>query len=357
MPRANDFTTGDGLNTAGHRWSRRLYTGGGGSGGSRDGATLKIDRQFNPRHKMSLVASREKSWADTNASNWPNGFHGYAVARPAVYTASFSSTLSPSLLNEFRFGLRRGRLENLQAYDHPETGAEARKWLFTGAGGPVSPGGTPFLIDMTLIGKSSIVNDTNGSVGNTSPLWTYADNISWQRGAHSFKGGVEFRYGNGDAWNSDEIVPRVHLGPDPNRSTAAGTYYCPACGIPVQGIDTTTIPGIHANDVQRVRNLATDLSGAVANISQAFSLKPDPKNITWLDYPNYYKKYRDFHQNEFMAFFKDDWKMTNNLTVNLGVRWEWYGVPYEAHGLMVRPLTISDRMARLSCPSVLAGYC
>jgi hypothetical protein len=107
MPRANDFTTGDGLNTAGHRWLRRLYTGGGGSDGSRDGATLKIDHQFNTMHKMSLVASREKSWADANMSNWPNGFHGYAVSRPAIYTGSFSSTLSPTLLNEFRFGLRR----------------------------------------------------------------------------------------------------------------------------------------------------------------------------------------------------------------------------------------------------------
>jgi hypothetical protein len=340
MPKANDFTVTntDGLNTAGHRWLRRTYTGGA-ADASRDGLNLKIDHQFNASHKMSLVASREKDWADANVSDWPNGFNGIAIAHPSTYTGSFVSTLSPTVLNEFRFGLRRGRLDNLQAYDHPETGAEARKWMgfSPGAGGPESPGGTPFLIDMSLTGKSSIINDTNGSVGNTSPLWTYADNISWTRGAHAFKGGAEFRYGNGDAWNSDEIIPRVHMGPDPARSAAAGNYYCPACGIPVSGIDTTTIPGIHPLDVQRVRNLANDLSGSVANISQAFSLKPDPKNITWLDYPNYYKKYRDFHQNEFMTFFKDDWKLTNRLTLNLGVRWEWYGVPYEGHGLMARP--------------------
>jgi hypothetical protein len=339
MPVANDFTTGDGLNTAGHRWLRRSYTGNGTSEGSRDGVNLKLDHQFNRNHKMSLVASREKAWADAQTSNWPNGFHGTAIGRPATYTGSFVSTLSPTLLNEFRFGLRRGRLDTLQAFDHPETGAEARQFLgfSPGPGGPESPGGTPFLIDLTLIGKSAIINDANGSVGNTSPLWTYADNISWSRGVHNFKGGVEFRYGNSDAWNSDEIIPRVHFGPDPGRSTALGTYYCPACGVPVQGIDTTTVTGLHANDVQRFRNLATDLSGAVANISQAFSLQPDPKNIKWLDYPNYYKKYRDFHQNEFMTFFKDDWKLSNNLTLNLGVRWEWYGVPYEADGMMARP--------------------
>jgi hypothetical protein len=339
MPKANDFTAAltDGLNTAGYTWRRRAYTGNG-SDASRDGVNLKIDHQFNAKHKMSLVASREKDWADANLSNWPNGFNGTLIAKPAIYTGSFVSTLSPTVLNEFRFGLRRGRLDNLQAYDNPNTGAEARKWLgfAPGPGGPVSAGGTPFMIDTVLFGSNHIINETNGSVGSTSPLWTYADNISWTRGAHGFKGGAEFRYGNSDAWNSDEILPEIQLGPRTNAGVL-GDYYCPACGIPVNGIDTTTILGINAQDVQRVRDLLSDLSGSVANISEAFSLKPDPKNIQWLDYANYYKKYRDFHQNEFMAFFKDDWKVSSNLTLNLGVRWEWYGVPYEAHGLMARP--------------------
>jgi hypothetical protein len=48
-----------------------------------------------------------------------------------------------------------GRLDNLQAYDHPETGAEARKTMgfSPGPGGPESPGGTPFIIDLSLVGK------------------------------------------------------------------------------------------------------------------------------------------------------------------------------------------------------------
>jgi hypothetical protein len=234
MPAANDFTVGDGLNTAGHRWLRRLNAGNG-SDASRDGVNLKIDHQFNQNHKMSLVGSREKNWADANASTWPNGFNGIAISRPAIYTGSFVSTLSPTLLNEFRFGLRRGRADNLQAYDHPETGAAARKFMgfSPGPGGPESPGGTPFLLDTTLFGatpgngKSSIINDANGSVGNTSPLWTYADNISWTRGTHAFKGGAEFRYGNGDAWNSDEIIPRVHLGPSTRPTTLGAVLLHP----------------------------------------------------------------------------------------------------------------------------------
>ena len=33
-------------------------------------------------------------------------------------------------------------------------------------------------------------------------------------------------------------------------------------------------------------------------------------------------------------YFKDDWKIRNNLTLNLGLRWDFFGVPYESHGLM-----------------------
>ena len=37
--------------------------------------------------------------------------------------------------------------------------------------------------------------------------------------------------------------------------------------------------------------------------------------------------------NEWNAFFKDDWKVRPSLTLNLGVRYEWYGVPWEGNGM------------------------
>ena len=138
----------------------------------------------------------------------------------------------------------------------------------------------------------------------------------------------------------------MHLGPSPwggptggqFPAAAAREYYCVACGLPVTNVNTTTMTGVNATDAERARALLTDLAGSVANISQAFSLRPDPKNLNWLDYSQYYQKYRDFHQNEFSWFFKDDWKVRPDLTLNLGVRWEWFGVPYEGSGLMAAPV-------------------
>src|SRR5206468_290625 len=41
---------------------------------------------------------------------------------------------------------------------------------------------------------------------------------------------------------------------------------------------------------------------------------------------------RDIHSNEFSAFVKDDWKVRPSLTLNLGLRYDYYGSPYISTG-------------------------
>src|SRR5262245_59392828 len=56
------------------------------------------------------------------------------------------------------------------------------------------------------------------------------------------------------------------------------------------------------------------------------------------DYKTFPQRVRDTHQNEMSFFFKDDWKVKKSLTLNLGVRWDYYGVPYDRDGLMTLPV-------------------
>jgi hypothetical protein len=41
---------------------------------------------------------------------------------------------------------------------------------------------------------------------------------------------------------------------------------------------------------------------------------------------------KEFNANDVAWFVADDWKVTQNLTLNLGVRWDWFGWPIEKNG-------------------------
>ena len=76
-------------------------------------------------------------------------------------------------------------------------------------------------------------------------------------------------------------------------------------------------------------------------ISQKFETR-EPTDTQFLDYrqdyigpnqpPKTYGKIRTSIQNEFNFFVKDDWKITPGFTLNLGLRWDLFQVPYFESG-------------------------
>jgi hypothetical protein len=71
---------------------------------------VRIDHNFNSRHKASFSGTREKNWAmseQAGISNWPGGYDATLLRKPQFYSASLVSTLSSAVVNEFRFGYRR----------------------------------------------------------------------------------------------------------------------------------------------------------------------------------------------------------------------------------------------------------
>src|SRR5262249_26611255 len=117
------------------------------------------------------------------------------LRRPKVLTINFTSTLTPSLLNEARYGFR----DNWHVIWAPWEVTDTKKrevplsMLLKGGQGfpiayvPSSVGG------MTPNSYSCFTNCAQQ--GNKTPLYQYADTISWTKGKHAFKGGGEFRYG------------------------------------------------------------------------------------------------------------------------------------------------------------------
>lgn len=335
MPLPNDFTVGDGLNTAGHRWVRRVSgtdsTFGNGVNVNRDQFNLRIDHNLNSRHKLSVIGTREKDWSVVNPALWPGGFNGEINRLPDLYNLSFVSTLSPSTINEFRAGRRRsiqwfwsamtingpdGQLRKApKTMRDTEEGKEAFALI------PQS-NGIPYLPKTTIFPEHYIATTTSTGRGTVSPLTQVSDTVSWTIGQHAFKGGFEGRTTGTIGGSNTDTWPRVLLG---------------AGGVPVTGIDAAGVPGLTGDSQNLARNLLTDLNGSVGSIVQGFMLS-NPANPVFKPYPEESLRYREFKQNEWGIFFKDDWKMRPNLTLNVGLRYDFYGVPYDGRGILGNPV-------------------
>jgi hypothetical protein len=321
MPRANAFNAGDGLNMATHRWVRRTIGGAAGSGGSspdefrRKQVNIKIDHHFNQQHKLTGSWIKESRYSDNYlVSPWPNGWGGEQTTHPSVLTVQLTSALSTTVLNEFRFGRRMTDSQSSPAYHQKEHGKEAWDFMTVINGTPVMQHPTLFMAHM--------INCSGGcaALGNDSPLSTYTETLSWTKGAHALKFGAEFRYAATVGAQPNVVLPHAYGG---------------AGAVPVRGIDT--IPGLLNSNRTLAENILLSLSGSVNDTRQRFEIR-EPGDTRFLDFrdtyfhpdnpKNRYGRVRDWRQDEFNFFIKDDWRATPNLTLNLGVRYDLMRVPY-----------------------------
>ncbi|HYR86722.1 MAG TPA: TonB-dependent receptor [Terriglobia bacterium] len=345
MPPANAYdstpvnlqnTVIDGLNTANHRWVRRLHGSNNlfaiGEEIDRNQANVKIDHNFNSNHKISGGWSYDRGTADDAYPTWPGGWGGWNYSRPMVLTTNFTSTLSASLVNEARFGMRRTGSNPVSPIETPGSGDEIKKFIFNYGGIPVWPhmGTTAFGFQNSQPpGGRGTYQITQRDI---TPLYSYADTVSWIKGKHSFRGGGEFRFARSKAiQNGLDFTATGSI-----HGTAAGGD-SPLAPISATAISAANMAGLAGTTAggnnQRMRGLLSYLAGSLASVNQVYFINSPDKLTDWEDYRTSPYAIRDFHQNEFAFFFKDDWKVTKSLTLNLGLRYEYFGVPFEANGL------------------------
>ena len=326
MPHANAFDQGDGLNTAVYRWQRSRKGNDEVSGGTEDNTNRKsinvrIDQNFSSRHKINGNLSYERDDSVNSGPNWPNGFWGSIQRRPYVGTVNFTSTLSPTLLNEARFGVRYNKGVQYEALDDPTYGKAAREYLPNINGIPVVVGLGTGITNF----QASVLANGDFTRGNLTPLWTYGDTLSWTKGKHGFKFGGEVRFAKSDGWSNLNFYPHATGGVG-----TAGTVPLPTFSNSLSGMLTTNNTGMG--------NLLTFLSGSIGSVTQLYFLQTAQNLSRFEDLTTQSKRDRDFRQHEWSAFFKDDWKVDKRLTLNLGLRYEYYGSPFEAHGLTAAPV-------------------
>jgi hypothetical protein len=343
MPLPNNYEVGDGLNTAGHRWVRREkggsenlfgFSGDGLFGGiNRKQANVKLDHNFNAANKLAVTYTYEQDDGGANLATWPNTFGSITYRRPTHLAFNFLSTLSPAIVNEVRAGMRRTAGNTFNALYDPDNSDAAKAYYPNVAGIPVWVGLGQAAGQINFQTSQPLGGGTTSSYQDVTKLFSIGDTLSWTKGTHAFKFGAETRRQN--SWAKDTgvaitAVPRA-LGGD-----------APLAAISTTAISTTNMPGLGgtaaSGNNQRMRQLLSFMAGSLGSITQAYYMQ-DPKKLdAFEDYRSFPSRIRNYYVNEFSFFFKDDWKALNSLTLNLGIRYDFYGSPYEENGLMPLPI-------------------
>jgi len=114
MNSPNNWQLGDGLNTAGFQWLQPQNGYDGATGQSpntnRNHLTMRFDYQLNSKNKLTFTMTREKNWGvtgQTGLADLPAGGFGDVYRTPYFYTVQYTATLSPTILNEFRWGRKQ----------------------------------------------------------------------------------------------------------------------------------------------------------------------------------------------------------------------------------------------------------
>jgi hypothetical protein len=210
------------------------------------------------------------------------GFAGNSNVRNQSVVGSFSDTLSPSLIADFRVGYSRYRVNQ----NSPDTSAAGAAVGIPGVnidGRPDTAGLPSFLLSGNggfSMGFGSAVNGCNCPLKEREAVIEIANNWDRIAGNHDFR------------WGADIINRRtLRIASD---STRNGQFnFTP---------NTTGAVGVNGSGL----SLASFLLGDPSQFTRQADTKTDAEDA----------------QTQMGYFFQDVWRVTPKLTLNLGIRWD-----------------------------------
>ena len=289
LPSPNSFGgASDGLNTGIYRFNSPADS-------SRDAYLFRLDHKLTNGVNLFFRtnALHEDSVDVINGGDppFPGQPAGLLKPRAGGFSGGGDWTLSPSTTNSFRAGRSVISLEMTRPSRLAGPMISATEWT-----NPLNPG-FPHR--------------------GTSTTYELTDHLSHILHSHIFKAGGDIRLlqvENVGAMN-DAIYPTVFMNNDHGNNVLPST------------IDPSGSGAISPADRQTFENLFNQLLGRISSVQQIFY-----SDLNKL-FPAGTTRVRNFRTHEYHVFVQDDWKVRRNLTLNLGLRYEFNGVPFERDGL------------------------
>ena len=164
---------------------------------------------------------------------------------------------------------------------------------------------TDFLIGALPLGLSS-PEPSFQKQGRDTEQYTFQDNASYTRGNHSLRFGVDFNAQRIDSQTNFNAVPIYNI----STTTNTATPRLPASLYP---------GGINATDRGRADALRYLLGGIVGSGTvEANFVNPQLGAVVGAP------SLQSFRYNTWGLYFQDQWRVTPELTVNLGLRWDYF---------------------------------
>jgi hypothetical protein len=254
----------------------------------------KVDYLITPRNTLSIRYLANKSTDNGGSTNVLPGIGGDSfTGLTQSLSGHLATTISPTIQNDFYASGNRSfqnficngisTIDSLSLAGVDAFG-RGRDWDLPG---------------FTQVGCVTL-GDSNGQ---DRPFGTYniGDNVTWTKGRHTLKFGYEF----GDNYSNDFDNFSTRSTPNFAIFTNTGTSALQ---------NTTPFSNPTAEDA------VWGLLGGVFNESQTQLFNTAGTRIS--------SDERGFRERDMATFFQDQIKVKSNFTLNVGLRYEWNGVPW-----------------------------
>jgi hypothetical protein len=223
------------------------------------------------------------------------GLAGQSLIQNYSLAAGFNYTLSSSLLTDFRFGYFRYNPHSTK-FDQGNSTAATSLGLPGLNTSDVSTNGLPALVfDQTIgvntagsngIGEGLNITRCNCPLTEREQGYQFVNNWTKMKGNHQFKFGVDLRH-----------ATNLRIPSDANRTGILNFNH--------QGTSDNSTGGL---------DIATFLFGEVTAFNRYVGSPTEQNSIET--------------QNRYFLYAQDTWRATQKLTVNYGLRWEFYTPEY-----------------------------